>query len=158
MQADSGLDFNSFLAICPEIITALTGIAVMILDSILGRNDSKTKFTGYTALFGTVAAIAATVGLWNQRISPTFNNMIVTSQFRLSFSMIFLVVAAMTILLTIFWLEDEGLPSGEFFALIMFATTGMLLMSAANDLVMIFLGLETVSIFDLRAGRLQAHR
>src|SRR5207245_1349932 len=72
--------------------------------------------------------------------------MIITNGFRLSFSIIFLIVAALTILIAIYWTENEDLPRGEFFTLIMFATTGMLLMSAANDLVMIFLGLETVSI------------
>jgi NADH-quinone oxidoreductase subunit N len=72
--------------------------------------------------------------------------MIITDDFRLFFAIIFLIVTFLTILISLRWVEDEGLPSGEYFALLMFATTGMLFMSAANDLVMIFLGLEITSI------------
>src|SRR5262249_5607746 len=42
--------------------------------------------------------------------------------------------------------KDEGLPPGEFFNLIMFATAGMLMLTSAGDLVMVFLGLEIASI------------
>jgi NADH-quinone oxidoreductase subunit N len=72
--------------------------------------------------------------------------MIITDSFRLSFAMIFLVVTFLTVLISLRWIDEESLPVGEYFALLMFATTGMLFMSAANDLVMIFLGLEITSI------------
>jgi NADH-quinone oxidoreductase subunit N len=56
------------------------------------------------------------------------------------------VVTFLTVLISLRWIEDEQLPTGEYFALLMFATTGMLFMAAANDLVMVFLGLEITSI------------
>ena len=118
----------------------------MVIDSVLGRNEPKSRITGFTALWGTIAAIVSVITLWDRNLAPSFNNMIKTSQFRFSFDLVFLVVAGLTVLVAIYWTQDEDLPSGEFFALLMFATTGMLLMAAANDLVIIFLGLETVSI------------
>jgi NADH-quinone oxidoreductase subunit N len=72
--------------------------------------------------------------------------MVVLDTMRLSFTLVFLVVAALTILVSMIWVEWEGLPAGEFHTLLLFATVGMMLMSSGNDLVMLFLGLEILSI------------
>jgi NADH-quinone oxidoreductase subunit N len=101
---------------------------------------------GVLALAGIAAAAIATASLWNHGGGASFKGMIVTDQFRLFFSMIFLTVSFLTVLISLRWVRDEELPTGEYFALLMFATTGMLFMTAANDLVMIFLGLEITSI------------
>jgi NADH-quinone oxidoreductase subunit N len=52
----------------------------------------------------------------------------------------------LTILISTVWVERENVPAGEYHALLMFATFGMMLMASGNDLVVIFLGLETLSI------------
>ena len=72
--------------------------------------------------------------------------MIAHDNLRLSFSFVFLFVSAMTILVSTVWVERENVPVGEYHALLLFATFGMMMMSAGNDLVIIFLGLETLSI------------
>jgi NADH-quinone oxidoreductase subunit N len=72
--------------------------------------------------------------------------MVVLDPLRLSFTLVFIVVSALTILVSMIWVEWEGLPAGEFHTLLLFATVGMMLMAAGNDLVMIFLGLEILSI------------
>src|SRR5437764_5180992 len=72
--------------------------------------------------------------------------MIVLDTMRLSFTLVFIVVAALTVLLSIIWVRWEHLPAGEFHALLLFATVGMMLMAAGGDLVIIFLGLELLSI------------
>ena len=72
--------------------------------------------------------------------------MIANDSLRMSFSFVFLFVSAMTILVSTVWVERENVPVGEYHALLLFATFGMMLMAAGNDLVIIFLGLETLSI------------
>src|SRR6185295_7053850 len=67
-------------------------------------------------------------------------------ELRLGFTMVFLVVSALTILVSVVWVENERLPAGEFHSLLMFATAGMMFMASAGDLVMVFLGLEILSI------------
>src|ERR687890_1024521 len=57
-----------------------------------------------------------------------------------------LILAALTILVSMIWVEWEGLPAGEFHTLLLFATVGMMLMASGGDLVMLFLGLEILSI------------
>ena len=72
--------------------------------------------------------------------------MIVLDELRLGFTFVFLLVSALTILISTVWVENEQLPAGEFHSLLMFATVGMMLMASGNDLVIIFLGLEILSI------------
>src|SRR5947207_902711 len=72
--------------------------------------------------------------------------MIVLDELRLSFTLIFLIVSILTILIAMAWIEVEKLPAGEFHALLLFATCGMMLMASAGDLVIVFLGLEILSI------------
>jgi NADH-quinone oxidoreductase subunit N len=55
-------------------------------------------------------------------------------------------VTAITVLVSTVWIEREDVPAGEYHALLLFATVGMMFMAAGNDLVVIFLGLETLSI------------
>jgi NADH-quinone oxidoreductase subunit N len=104
------------------------------------------RVAGVIALVGLVGAAAAVVSLWGRNGETSFSRMIITDDFRLFFALIFLTVTFLIVLISLRWVKEENLPTGEYFALLMFATTGMLFMSAAGDLVMIFLGLEITSI------------
>src|SRR3989442_2700817 len=59
---------------------------------------------------------------------------------------IFWLIAAVTILTSLDFLRRENMNHAEFYALLLFATAGMLMMSGSNELMMIFLGLEILSI------------
>ena len=78
--------------------------------------------------------------------TEAFNGMIVLDQLRLGFTIVFLIVSSLTVLVSIAWAETEQLPAGEFHSLLLFATVGMMLMASGGDLVIIFLGLEILSI------------
>ncbi|MFY9611169.1 MAG: NADH-quinone oxidoreductase subunit N [Blastocatellia bacterium] len=134
----------NFHAILPEIITAVVAILIMVFDAISRKIER--RFAGVLSLGGLAAAAIAVVSLWNHDGETSYGGMIINDHLRLTFSMIFLIVTLLTVLISLRWIKDEELPVGEYFALLMFATTGMLFMSAANNLVMIFLGLEITSI------------
>jgi NADH-quinone oxidoreductase subunit N len=134
----------NYHAIMPETITASVAVLIMIIDAV-ARNIER-RVAGVISLLGLIASGVAVVTLWGRSGETSFAGMIITDDFRLFFAMIFLIVAFLTVLISLRWIRDEQLPTGEYFALLMFATTGMLFMSAANDLVMIFLGLEITSI------------
>ena len=138
-------DINIAL-IAPELIAGIAGVLVMMIDAF-ARRDQR-WMTGIVSIISLVAALAASIWLWTtwpaQRTA--FNGMIVLDELRLSFTLIFLIVALLTILISSVWLETEKLPAGEFHALLLFATSGMMLMAAAGDLVIVFLGLEILSI------------
>ncbi|HWP41703.1 MAG TPA: NADH-quinone oxidoreductase subunit N [Blastocatellia bacterium] len=137
------IDIN-YHAILPEMITSGVALAIMLIDAIARRIERRTA--GMLSLLGLAGAAAAVWSLRGRAGATSFVGMIITDDFRLFFALIFLIVTFLTVLLSLRWVEEEQLPSGEYFSLLMFATTGMLFMSAANDLVMVFLGLEITSI------------
>src|SRR5258708_3533197 len=134
----------NYHAILPETITAGVAVIIMMLDAISRKIER--RVAGGLCLAGLIGAAVAVVSLWGGNGATSYRGMIITDDFRLFYALIFLSVTFLTVLISLRWIEHEGLPTGEYFALLMFATTGMLFMSAANDLVMIFLGLEITSI------------
>ncbi len=130
--------------ILPEVIIAIAGIIVMVYDSYFPRQRS---VSGAISLVGIIAAGVVMGVMWGSNGPATaWNGMIAFDSLRLSFSFVFLFVSAITILISTVWVEREDVPVGEYHALLLFATFGMMVMSAGNDLVVIFLGLETLSI------------
>ena len=132
--------------IMPEAIVCLAGVLVMLVDAFI--RPGQRWVTGSISLAGLGAAAISTIYLWMSGTgsSASFNGMIVLDEFRLGFTMIFLIVSALTVLVSMVWVEGERLPAGEFHSLLLFATAGMMLMASGGDLVIIFLGLEILSI------------
>ena len=130
--------------ILPELVVAFAGVLAMVYDSFFPK-DRVT--TGVISLAGLVASGVLLAMMWGTpQVEGSWNGMIAHDNLRLGFSFVFLLVTAMTILVSTVWVERENVPSGEYHALLMFATFGMMLMASGNDLVVIFLGLETLSI------------
>jgi NADH-quinone oxidoreductase subunit N len=130
--------------ILPEMIVAFAGVVVMLYDSFFPKQRA---VSGAIALIGLTVSAVVLGTMWNG-VAPAsgWNGMIAHDSLRLSFSFVFLFVSAMTVLISTVWVERENVPVGEYHALLLFATFGMMMMSAGNDLVIIFLGLETLSI------------
>lgn len=133
-----------FSIIMPEMVVAIAGIVVMLYDSFF----PKQRYVSMAiSLIGIVISAVLLATLWGAGDAlASFNGMVAHDSIRLSFSFVFLFVSAMTILISTVWTDNEQVPTGEYHALLMFATFGMMLMASGNDLVVIFLGLETLSI------------
>ena len=131
--------------ILPELVVAAAGVIVMIYDSFFPK-DKVT--TGVISIAGLAVAAYLLLTMWAPETMGTtsWNGMVAHDNLRLGFSIVFLLVTALTILISTVWVDIEDVPAGEYHALLMFATFGMMLMAAGNDLVVIFLGLETLSI------------
>src|SRR6266446_1895868 len=138
-------DINLTL-IAPEMIVGIAGVVIMLVDAF-GRRGQR-WVTGTLSIAALVAAGVASLwlGIGSSAPHDAFNGMIVLDELRLSFTLIFLIVSILTILIAMAWIEVEKLPAGEFHALLLFATCGMMLMASAGDLVIVFLGLEILSI------------
>jgi NADH-quinone oxidoreductase subunit N len=132
--------------ISPEIIVCTAAVVVMLVDAF--APPSQRWMTGSISLVGLVGGAIATVWLWSsgQAAGDAFNRMIVLDELRLGFTLVFLLVSFLTLLIATVWIEGERLPAGEFHSLLLFATVGMMLMASGGDLVIIFLGLEILSI------------
>ncbi len=138
-------DIN-FSLIMPEVIVSLAGVLVMMVDAFV--KPGQRWLTGTLSLAGLMASSVSVILLWLSGGSGTqaFNGMIIVDEFRLGFTLVFLIVSALTVLVSMVWIEEERLAAGEFHSLLLFATVGMMLMAAGGDLVIIFLGLEILSI------------
>src|SRR6266705_3076893 len=136
----------SLTLIAPELIVGIAGVVIMLVDAF-GRRGQR-WVTGALSIAALVAAAVASVWLGTSSSAPhdAFNGMIVLDELRLSFTLIFVIVSILTVLIAAAWLDTEKLPAGEFHALLLFGTCGMMLMAAAGDLVIVFLGLEILSI------------
>ena len=131
-------------SILPELVVALAGVIVMLYDSFVPRQRYVTLAI---SLVGLAVAAVLLASMWNAGdFSSAWNGMVANDNLRLSFSFVFLFTTAMTVLVSTVWVERENVPVGEYHALLLFATFGMMLMASGNDLVVIFLGLETLSI------------
>jgi NADH-quinone oxidoreductase subunit N len=129
--------------ILPEIIVALAGVIVMLYDSFFPRQRN---VTGTISLIGLAIAAFFLVSMWTGETASAWGGMIVTDNLRMAFSIVFLLVTALTILISTVWVERENVPVGEYHALLLFGTFGMMLMASGNDLVILFLGLEAISL------------
>ncbi|HVS20198.1 MAG TPA: NADH-quinone oxidoreductase subunit N [Pyrinomonadaceae bacterium] len=132
--------------IAPELIVAVAGVVVMLVDAFARR--AQHSITAILSIIALIAAGAASIWLGVSWAGPheAFNGMIVLDELRLSFTLIVLFVSVLTILISTVWIEEENLPAGEFHSLLLFATCGMMLMASAGDLVIVFIGLEILSI------------
>lgn len=131
--------------ILPEVIVAVAGIVVMLYDTFFPKQRI---VTGIIAIVGLVLSGIVLYTMWTDGTTATnaWGGMIAHDNLRLSFSFVFLLVSALTVLISTVWTEREDVPVGEYHCLLLFATVGMMLMASGNDLVVIFLGLETSSI------------
>jgi len=131
------------LTVSPLLIIFVTAMVVLMVDLTLPR-DRKGWCVG-VALGGIVLAAFACWQLWNSD-NQGFNRTVVADNFALAFQFILLIVAALSIMLSERYIQSKGINFGEYYALLLFSTSGAMLMAASRELITIFIGLEVLSI------------
>ena len=133
-----------YIRILPEIVLALFGMLIMVLDPLMDERSSQ-KTLGGIALLGSLAALAATL---YQAHSPglAFSDMVQVDSFSIFFHFLIITVTAVVILTSYGYMEVQQIRAGEYYGLILFGALGMCLMSSAVELVLIFIALEISSI------------
>jgi NADH-quinone oxidoreductase subunit N len=137
------MDVN-LLPLLPAAQVLLTALVVLLRDLFIDEREPK-GILALLSLVGLGLALGEALLLWGASESA-FSDSIVLDRFAIFFTVIFLLAAALTILSSIHYVRQTGIHEGEFYALLLFATVGMILMAAANDLIVFFLGLETMSV------------
>src|SRR5208283_3350712 len=133
-----------YMRILPELVLSLFGMLVMIVDPLLDEESSHQSL-GTIALIGTLAALGS--AFWMAQYPGTaFWNMVRVDGFSVFFHILVIAIAAVVILSSYEYLAVQRIRAGEYYALILFGTVGMCLMSSAIELVLIFIALEISSI------------
>src|SRR5260370_15566803 len=135
---------GDYIRILPEVVYALFGTLVMVIDPLLDKKASR-KPIGMLALVGAVIALAATV-MQSDYPGTAFFGMVRVDAFSVFFHAIVAVVVVLAILASLDYLEIQEIHAGEYYGLILFGAVGMSLMSSAVELVLIFIALEISSI------------
>jgi len=144
------MDFANFASqlnagtILPEGIVMITLLGVLIVDLILGRSSA--RWIGYLATLGLTAAIIALYFQWDTTTPIAFTGSFNGDDLSIVFRGIIALSAMVTILMSIRYVEQSGTALAEFIAILMTATLGGMFLSGANELVMIFISLEALSI------------
>lgn len=144
------MDFATFASqlnagiILPEGIVIITLLGVLIVDLIVGRTSS--RWIAYLASAGLFAAIVALYFQWDSTNPTSFGGAFNGDDLSIVFRGIVALSAAVTILMSITYIEQSGTALAEFIAILLTATLGGMFISGASELVMIFVSLETLSI------------
>ena len=134
----------SYVRILPELVLTVWGMAVMAIDAMLPERSSR-KSLGVFAFAGTLVAMIASLYQANYPGSGWFD-MIRVDEFSIFFHVLICAISALVILASFEYLDAQQIHGGEYYALILFGTVGMVLMSSAVELVLIFIALEISSI------------
>jgi len=155
MQLDFSRNLHFFWALLPEIVLCAWGMVVLVAG-VSGKRDERGRDAqditaepsddlAWLALVGILLAALANGWLYGVReVGNT--SMVAVDGFRLFANWVFLVAAAMGIAVSFTYVYRQRLQAGEFYGLILLATAGMMFMAGARDLIVIFLGLEVMSI------------
>lgn len=132
-----------YVRILPEIILTLVAVLIMFLEAVL-KDNQKGFFPGLS-IVGLVGAGAGALIAWGDP-GPAFQNMLTIDGFATFFRLLVIGVGILVIFSSADYLRREGSPGGEYYALILFSIAGQSIMASANELIMIFIGLEISSI------------
>jgi NADH-quinone oxidoreductase subunit N len=143
------------LVILPQMELLLFALGILIFDFLLEKRE---KYLN--AALALIGVAASALGLYRQfvnyqhvrasQVGPPvligFHNSVIVDGFFLVFAMIFLAATALVILLSIRYLNIEKEQEGEYYALLLFSCIGMMFMASGIDLIVLFLGLETMAL------------
>jgi len=132
-----------------DLLSSLPLFATVVLSLLVLASETMLKKSEATSYWLSVAGLCVTAWLSFAAIPSSgiaFSGMLATGGFGSLFGALFCIAALLTIVLSRDYMRLEQANFGEFYLLILFATIGMMLMAAAADLMVLFLGLELMSI------------
>ncbi|MGH7966278.1 MAG: NADH-quinone oxidoreductase subunit N [Candidatus Binatia bacterium] len=130
-------------SLLPSLVLTLTGILVLFWD--LWIKEEERPLLAWLSFIGLVITGGVSIMLWGRHESA-FNGMLALDSYALFFNLIFCLAAGLTLLMSMHYLDTVEIRQSEYYALVLFATVGMVVMAAATDLIVIFLGLEIMSM------------
>ena len=147
------MDFQApaidFMVLQPLLWVAGAGMLIMLLD-LLFAADRVRRAAPIVAMIGLFGGLITSVALWNSNRAAfsvaSGPPMVLADNFAVAFNVILAITGILTVLLSVDYLRRTGHDRPEFYILMLLSLSGMMLMGMANDLILIFLALELLSI------------
>jgi NADH-quinone oxidoreductase subunit N len=133
---------NNFSAIVPMVCVTLAALATMGAEAFRGRGE-RMPLAGL-GILGLIGAAIASALLWNRNAAGF--GVIVADNFGLFVTFVLIIVGLLTIMFSSQVLHLTDLPKGEYYTLVLFSIAGMIMMAMANDLLVVFIALEILSL------------
>jgi NADH-quinone oxidoreductase subunit N len=137
------IPITGFCWVLPELTLTAFGLVILIVEAFR-KKGSGTLLSGWLCLLGSAAALSMTLGLWGQKLE-VFSGLYTIDGFGTFFKVVFLLILALVAVTSLRYVQREELP-GEYYALLMFGTLGMMTMVSSNHFITIFIGLEVMSL------------
>jgi NADH-quinone oxidoreductase subunit N len=134
---------SEYIRVLPEIILTLVAVLIMFLEAVL--NDGQKGIFAPLSILGLAGAGVGAVMAYGDP-GPAFQNMLIVDGFATFFRVLVIGVGILVVFSSTDYLKREHSPGGEYYALILFSIVGQSIMASANELIMIFIGLEISSI------------
>jgi NADH-quinone oxidoreductase subunit N len=132
-----------YLRVLPEIVLTVFGVIIMFLEAVL--SDYQKRIFAPVAVTGLALAMVGSIAAYGSP-GTAFHNMLIVDGFATFFRVLVIAVGLLAVFASTEYLRRENHPGGEFYALILFSVAGQSIMASANELIMIFIGLEISSI------------
>jgi NADH-quinone oxidoreductase subunit N len=130
-------------AIAPVLALGITALVLLGLDLLPPRE--RKDHLALVGLAGVLVSLFLTLRLWGLEVRA-FRGMVVLDGYALFFNLVIGYATGLVLLLSMDYVRRQAIETGEFYVLVLFAAIGMVLMASAGDLIVVFLGLETMSI------------
>lgn len=134
---------NSIFSLLPLLVIVFAALVVMLLEAFLKRENR--NYLAYVSLFFLIICGILIFQFWNKDYSY-FNKNLFLDNFSLFLSFILIIATALVILLSMKYIFLQDANHGEFYVLLLLALSGMIIMISSADFLVIFLGLEVLSI------------
>lgn len=137
------LPLADLVTILPEMIIVGMACVLLVLDPITPR--AKKDLLAWMSLGTLVVCSFVTMGSFGDRVMA-FSDLVVVDSYAAFWKMLLYLVSGMTILLSMSYLKEEKIDLAEYYAFVLLALAGMMIMVSGADLLVIYLGLELMSI------------
>ena len=139
------MTINELILLMPQLILVIAGMVLMLLRALYASGAKETHGTHCRSRDGRLPPIAL-LFQWNIPPRTILQGMLLIDNFSIFFQWLFLIIAGVSAFLSMKFNEREAIDRGEYYALLLFACSGMSLMAASGDLILTFLGIEILSI------------
>jgi NADH-quinone oxidoreductase subunit N len=147
MQLDMTTPEGVALGLLPEILLSGWALIVLLVVSWRHGTAADSRLAGWLSFAGIAVSGAGLAWLWVNNVTPLgLAQMMALDSFRYAAAAVILLCAAGSILLSLGYLERELLLAPEYYPIVLLATCGMMFLAGAEDLVVLFLGLEVMSV------------
>ena len=139
-----GVSATDWQAIAPSLVVASAAVVVLLYEAFLGKEGEDTPLL-WLSQIGLLGGLVAACSVWGIR-AKAFSGSFALDGYALFVDVLCIVAASLSLLMAFAYLPTVNVRAGEFYPLVLFSTSGMMIMGSARDLIVLFLGLEIMSV------------